>query len=421
MRGALRMSGTSAIATDFARTASPARRPPAAICWGVFVLSVTALLLAGFVGSVGAMLFVLLWSVLAVLYARSSLAAMRNGPMLAWLMAAFVLASVLWSKAPTETFKYGIEYAATVACALLSATFLPPRALISALTVGLLVIAVLSVALGEYAVDPLSGMHNFVGVFTSKNQLGFFLSLLLLAGMALAIDGRQNGPMRLVGVGAALLSLPLLVSSHSGTAVVSAALSAMAMLGNLALSRLSRFTRARLFLALGCTLVPIGALLLFAGDDMANLLLGALGKDATLTGRTVLWQRAAQLIPEHPLLGVGYQAFWLQDDVNAESLWQQFHIQSRGGFHFHSAMFETVIELGMVGAALLAVMVGRVSIDVLRWSWRCGSVTAAFFVGLQFCLLTRAFVEVDFLGQFQIGTFMLLVACSYAAQRLEEA
>ncbi len=396
------------------------KQPSTTLCWLLFVASVTALMLAGFVGSAGAMGFLLIWVVLALLHARPCLRLLRDSPLLPWLMAGFTLASVLWSQAPVETMKYGLEYAATVACALLAAALLSPRALISALTTALLLIAALSMLLGRHAIDPLTGVDDFVGVFTSKNQLGFFVSLLLLTGITLAIDRLQPSLARLMGVAATLLALPLLAVSHSGTSVVSAGISAFVLLGNLLLSRLSRFTRARLFLAFACILVPICALIAFAGDDITNLLLGALGKDATLTGRTVLWQRAAQLIPNHPLLGIGYQAFWLQNDVNAESLWQEFHIRSRGGFYFHSALIETVIELGLAGAMLLTILVGRLSVDLLRWSWRCGSIPAAFFVGLQFCLLMRAFVEVDFLGQFQIGTFMLLVSCSYAAQRRTE-
>jgi hypothetical protein len=39
-----------------------------------------------------------------------------------------------------------------------------------------------------------------------------------------------------------------------------------------------------------------------------------------------------------------------------------------------------------------------------------------------FCLLTRSFVEVDVLMQFQIGAFIMFVAATYAARApLEDA
>lgn len=391
------------------------------LVWGVFVLSLFSLLLAGYVSSVGAMVFLALWVMMALGFGHDAARVLHCGPRLPWVIACLAVASTLWSQAPGETLKFGLEYTATVACALLAAGMMRPRALLSALAAALMAVAVLSVARGTHAIDPLTGADTFVGVFASKNQLGFFVSLLLLAGIALLLDGAQPAIFRLMGLGAIALALPLLVMSHSGTSVVSSGLAALVLLANLCLSRVSRFTRARLFCAGLCVATPLLALLAFGGDDISGLLLDALGKDATLTGRTTLWQHALALIPDHPILGIGYQAFWLQNDMNAESLWHAFHIESRSGFHFHSTWIETTVEIGLIGAGLLLALVLRVAADLLRWSWRTGSVPSAFFVALLFCLITRAFVEVDILGPFLIGTFMLLVAASYARQSPEEA
>jgi exopolysaccharide production protein ExoQ len=293
---------------------------------------------------------------------------------------------------------------------------LKPRALISALTCCLVFTAVLSVVFGKESVDPLTGSSAFVGVFESKNQLGFFTSLMLLAAVALLIDGRQPVSARLLGGVALVLALPLLVLTRSGTAIVSAVLASLVLVANFAFSQLSRFERVRLLGAGVVIMVPIAILLVVAGDDVAGLLLDLMGKDATLTGRTLLWAHALQLIPQHPLFGYGYQAFWRQDTVEAESLWFEFHVLSRQGFHFHSTYLETAIELGWVGAAVLVATLLGVFGGLIRWSWQCRSVAASFFTALMFCLLTRSFVEVDVLMQFQIGAFTLFVAATYAAR-----
>lgn len=164
-------------------------------------------------------------------------------------------------------------------------------------------------------------------------------------------------------------------------------------------------------------LIPALFLLVLAGADANGFLLRVMGKDATLSGRTLLWRFAAQLIPDNPLLGRGYQAFWRHDDVNAESIWSFFHIASRTGFHFHNAYIEQAIELGYVGAALLLLTLAGIFVGLVRWSWMTRSVPAAFFVALMVCMLARSLTEVDFLGPFQLGAFIMAVLATYAATK----
>jgi exopolysaccharide production protein ExoQ len=390
--------------------------PPPALTWGIFVVSVTAILLGSFVGSAGAYAFLALWILLALPYGRRCMALLMDCPRALWALPLLALASTIWSQSRPDTLKYGLEFVATAGCAVLAASLLKPRALISALTCCLVITAVLSVVFGKESIDPLTGSSAFVGVFESKNQLGFFTSLMLLAAVALLIDGGQPVPTRLLGGVALVLALPLLVLTRSGTAIVSAVLASLVLVANYVFSQLSRSERARLLGVAVVVMLPVAILLAVAGDEVAALLLDLMGKDATLTGRTLLWAHALQLIPQHPLLGYGYQAFWRQDTVEAESLWFEFHVLSRQGFHFHSTYFETAIELGWIGAAVLVGTLLGVFGGLIRWSWRCRSVAASFFTALMFCLLTRSFVEVDVLMQFQIGAFTLFVAATYAAR-----
>jgi exopolysaccharide production protein ExoQ len=400
--------------------ATPSGLPRPEMTWGILVVSLTALLLGGFIGSVGAYAFLALWIMLSLPYGRNCLALLMDTRRVIWALPFLTVASTLWSQSQSGTARASLEYMATAGCAVLAASLLKPRAFISALTVCLVITALLSVALGKQSVDPLTGFSAFVGVFASKNQLGFFTSMMLLAAVALLIDIRQPLPARLLGVVALVLAMPLMVLTRSGTAIVSAVLASLALVVNLFMSRLSRFERARLLCAGVVIMLPVAVLLVMAGDDMRTLLLNSMGKDATLTGRTLLWAHAMQLIPQHPLFGYGYQAFWQQNSVEAESLWYEFHVDGRYGFHFHSTYIETTIELGYIGAAVLVATLLGVFGGLIRWSWRVGSVSASFFTALMFCLLTRSFVEVDVFTPFEIGAFTLFVAASYAARAPSE-
>jgi exopolysaccharide production protein ExoQ len=404
----------------FAVAGTPTGLPRPEATWAVLVVSLTALLLGAFIGSAGAYAFVGLWLMLSVPYGRSCLALLLNTRRATWILPFLMVASTVWSQGHAESARAGLEYVATAVCAVFAASLLKPRAFISALTVCLVIVALLSVVFGKQTVDPLTGSSAFVGVFASKNQLGFFTSMMLLAAVALLIDGRQPLPARMLGLVALVLAMPLLVLTRSGTAILSSVLACMVLVANLIMSRLSRHERARLLGAGVVILLPVAIIAVIAGDDMKTLLLDAMGKDATLTGRTLLWAHAMELIPQHPLFGYGYQAFWRQDSVEAESLWYEFHVDGRYGFHFHSTYIETAVELGYIGAAALVATLLRVFGGLIRWSWQVGSVSASFFTALMFCLLTRSFVEVDVFTPFEIGGFTLFVAATYATRAPSE-
>jgi exopolysaccharide production protein ExoQ len=397
-----------------------AHQPPMVIVWLVFFVSVTAILLGTAGIAAGAYIFLTLWVVLGGFYARTSVRLLASYRVI-WLFPGFALVSTLWSQSMGDTLKFGAEYVCTTGCAILAAALLTPRQIISALMCCLLLTAILSIAFGTTLIDPMSGVASFVGVFGSKNQLGFFVSMMLLGSLATMLDEGQPWMFRVLGFLALGVEAPLLVMTRSGTSEVTAVLASGVLIANLFVSRLSRFGRARLFFACVVIMLPALALLGVAGDGVHDFIVKVMGKDTTLTGRTVLWEHAATLIPSHPLLGLGFQAFWRQNQLEAESLWQQFHVLSRTGFHFHNTYVEATIELGYIGAALIAATVLSVMVGVLRWSWGTGSVAASFFVALMACMFVRSFVEVDIMFQFQIGTFLLFIAAYYACRRPSEA
>ena len=149
---------------------------------------------------------------------------------------------------------------------------------------------------------------------------------------------------------------------------------------------------------------------------MTNLssVLAAAGKDTSLTGRTILWSRARDYIAMRPLLGVGYQAFWVQGHVEAEGLWRFAQIESRVGFHFHNLYYETAVELGDIGVAVLAASLLAPAVLALRLSLMRPACDNAFFSALIVFYAIRVSVELDFLDPFSPGSLLLPVAWVYS-------
>jgi exopolysaccharide production protein ExoQ len=129
-------------------------------------------------------------------------------------------------------------------------------------------------------------------------------------------------------------------------------------------------------------------------------------KDPTLTGRTYLWYRAADLIKEKPLFGRGYDAFWVQGNTDAEGLWSFFGIASRDGFTFHNTYIQTLVELGWVGLAVVVVTVLIGVVFLVRRFVQKPNLPLVFWTGILLYELVRTPIEV-------VGTLPFYFSTAY--------
>jgi O-antigen ligase len=84
-----------------------------------------------------------------------------------------------------------------------------------------------------------------------------------------------------------------------------------------------------------------------------KLTFGLLGKDATLTGRTLLWPLVLELIDKRPLLGWGYRAMWQSADAITS------RIDGIAGFTVpssHNAFLEIALQLGWTGVVVIVLL-----------------------------------------------------------------
>ena len=390
------------------------------LAWIATVLSMLGLILTLAGSSLGALLFLAAWGCLAVARAERCLQLIFRSPGL-WVIPAFAALSMLWSQAPLVTLRAAVEVALTIGIAALTAGFLRPRAFVSAMAVSLLCGAVLSLIFGRYAFDGMSGQTVFVGIFASKNTMAAFMSFLAIFAAAVLADRGQPPLLRLLALFAFVLSIPLLLRATSAGALLTTAGSLAILLLTVAFARLASRERLLVLAGVAALAVPVvllTLLLAFNGtlaQDWSNFLTGDLGKDATLTGRTLLWQIALAEIAKRPFLGTGYYAFWLQGNLLAESIWRYFDVYTRTGFSFHNTYLGVGVELGWTGVAVLVVTLGlaierSVRLALADQTWATAALVAAIA-----CLAARTIGEVDVPYPFSAGTFLLFVAASYGA------
>jgi exopolysaccharide production protein ExoQ len=325
-----------------------------------------------------------------------------------WLLLtlpAFAILSVAWSGYQSTTLKSAAEYLVTTIIAIIAASCIKPRTLLSALLISSAIVVAVSAGIN------IARSTN-VGLFGSKNYFGLSVAVLLPTGWVVAIDRYQPRIFRLVGIAAMASAPALLMQSASTGALICSAAAVASSCAILVLCRLTPIARFGALVLFLCLIGLLGILWLGAGSF--SDLLGAVGKDTTLTGRTSLWSAAVASIAAHPVLGVGYQAYWQIGSWGAEELWDISYVTNKTGYHFHDTYLEIAVDLGLVGLSIFLVNIIAILMRIGRnIVFSQISPEKMFAIYVVILLLLRSPIEVDLFWQFQTPTIILCMAWIY--------
>src|SRR5262249_47647194 len=157
-----------------------------------------------------------------------------------------------------------------------------------------------------------TGSTEFIGATTSKNMLG---SVCMVSGIYFIwdtftrwSDRKERRIRRIILVNVAFIAMTVWLLRLSSSVTSSVCL----IIGGLVIAAVHSGWGKR-HLTLVKVLIPAAFCLyviLAFGFDLNGQLASQLGRDPTLTGRTDIWNA---VIREHtnPLVGVGYESFWL--------------------------------------------------------------------------------------------------------------
>lgn len=320
-----------------------------------------------------------------------------------YVIPAFCLLSVFWSDYPDISLRLSVQLGLTFVIAVSIGNRVNEDDFYRVLLVLYSLAMIASLAIGN-----VRSTGDWLGVFASKNAFAAVASTftLLMAGL---LFGQHTRPLiRIFALGGLALGVFLLIKSNSaGALVLAVAACFMAPLFPL-LKKLTSAQRGAmaLFAFLAC-IVLISLTVLFQ-EQLLKALLEATGKDTTLTGRTDLWASALRLIAERPFLGVGYQAFWIHGNAEAEALWAMFLIESRSGFNFHNTYISNAVEVGLTGVAFQIVLLwGALIVSIIR-AFLSPTASAIFAAIFMLQLVMQSFVEVVAFFQFNPRTVIII-------------
>lgn len=217
----------------------------------------------------------------------------------------------------------------------------------------------------------------FSGVTTNKNSLGVICLLFGLTSawqfLAALRGGDRPGRLRRLLAHGAILGIVvwLLKLANSMTS------SACFLLGLVVLLAVEFRAIGRTPLVvhtLVASLIAFPSAVLFVGIESV---LQMMGKDPTLTDRTLIWDLLLDLV-SNPWLGMGFENFWLGPRL--DRIWAAY---SWAPNQAHNGYLEIYLNLGWIGIALVVaiLLVGYRTVLVgLRRSPSTGSLMLAFFV-----------------------------------------
>lgn len=337
------------------------------------------------------------------------------------IVPALAFGSVLWSRAESATLKYAVELAITVAAGLLLSSARNQISVLRGMSLAFLAYVAISILYGGYVgVGMGSGGHAFAGLTASKNLLADIAStgLVLSAVVGLiSLRGRDWFWMSIASAGV-VIDAYAVVAARSAGALIGVGMAVGALLGLAPLVFAGRIARAWTTAMVALILIVVGTNYRTLSDAIFNVGASLFDKDPTLTGRTYLWYRARQLIQEQPLLGRGYNAFWLEGDIDAEGLWRYFGV-GRGGFTFHNTFIEILVTLGWAGLIVICavVLVGAAALAV-QFVQR-PSLTLVFWMCILLYELARTPIETIGITPFYFSTALVYAALGAAFRRVE--
>lgn len=313
-----------------------------------------------------------------MLAARDAWRAILRAP---WLVALALLAiaSTVWSIDPELSFRRGIAVLATTLMGVyLAARFdwLTVLRLLAAVWLVLMLASLISgLAAPGFAV--MSEIHPgaWMGGWSEKNALGGHAARASFLFVFLAWRDPAHRRAWITGL---LVALALVFLSRSATALLGAILG-LGIIG--AAWWMLKGPRFSLILLWASAIAAGAAILVYMLAP--GLLLGLIGKDETLTGRTDIWVELAAAIEQKPALGYGYLAFWGLDSEPRYWLEKAVAWNAPSG---HNGWLDLAISLGLVGVAIFA-------IDVALTLWRSVSLSLRSPAGV---------FAIGFLAQFML-------------------
>ncbi len=281
-----------------------------------------------------------------------------------WILLGVCAFSSFWSLDPDTTIRRVVGLTGTMLFGLYLASryTLKQQLKICAYMFGISAVMCLLFVLFVPQYGIVSSIHigAWRGIYAQKNVLGKRFVLGGAIFFFLAMTNRENRWVSWLGYTTSGL---LILLSQSATSVV-----------NFIIITGSYLMYSRILNLKYKVMIPVVTLVSTVGIafytwfvSQSDQILGSVGKDTTLTGRSELWPAVLEMIAKKPWLGYGYGAFW-DDSVESSIVIQTVQWNAPNA---HNGFLDLWLALGLVG--VLVFVIGFVinllrALYLMRWN-----------------------------------------------------
>lgn len=262
------------------------------------------------------------------------------------------VASPLWSETPLVAFRFSIVqffvslFAAQIARKsdwITLEKYLRLMCLIAAILSIFTILAIPSIGIGVEETPPFA--VRWMGIFPFPIKLGTCMALSITLWIHHFIDQPKH---RLIALGVLALSFLLLIRAISAQAFFTL----IVLLGFMTLLNLIKKFSLKQTMVIAAVIIVLFIVIYLIITANLEAILGAFGKDATLTGRTEFWPQMLDALKKQPVLGYGVQGFW--QPWRGKENPAGYIIAARGFIppNGHNGFLDLALEVGYTGLAL---------------------------------------------------------------------
>jgi O-antigen ligase len=326
------------------------------------------------------------------------------------LLGLLTIVSALWSQDPSRSALFGTFYFIGTLFAYYLVIQLETYELMTIVSRACVVVCIIGVILviffpqyGVYDKDPRAP-GAWRGIFIDRT--GAAKELVFLFSPAIFLKVKRSKSRWLISLGLPLL---MIFKAHATTALVILFLYFLVWGALKAGRKLGRKLTLAVLVG-GSIVLGVTAVL---GIQYLPDILRSMGRDPTLTGRTLIWAALKISILKRPILGYGFYAFW--QGLSGESGNVITALNWSFGYA-HNGILEVFLQLGSVGVAVLFVTL----VQAIRNAWFCyqNDRTGKFDWYIALIVLT-IFYNVDeetLLFPNALSSMLYIIACCGLAQ-----
>jgi O-antigen ligase len=279
---------------------------------------------------------------------------------LSFALPVWAILSTVWSQSPKRTLSFAIlALVHTIFAQYLPVRFKPKQQMQLFLLIGVIATLgsiALTAVMPRAGVDYKNSMIGVEGLYPHKNICSMVTIALMMPAFFYKFKGRSALLKKSLYLGITM-ALVLATTSRTGWLVLAGCIGVIFIAKNIRTMKPLERLMTVLF-------VPgvVGTLVWLMITYRAQLAL-MMGKDPTLSGRTVIWQAVFLSIFKRPWTGFGYDAFWIG---TGEALRLAIATGDPALGNAENGVLQLWLELGLVGVLIVFAILLRATVNAIR-------------------------------------------------------